>query len=57
MAGLLVEKDGENLKTIITRIEKGQYQPNIDTIFEFGELVGAHERMDRNEFAGKVVAF
>ena len=52
---LHVDKDGKNLQTIIIRIEKGQYQPNIDAIFEFGELVGAHERMDRNEFAGKVV--
>ena len=52
---LHVDKDGHNLQTIINRVESGLYQPNIDAIFGFNELVKAHEQMDQNAFAGKVV--
>lgn len=52
---LHVDKDGENLQTIVSRVENGDYQPHIDSIYEFEELVKAHEAMDKNAFAGKVV--
>ncbi|MEL6561356.1 MAG: zinc-binding dehydrogenase [Bacteroidota bacterium] len=50
-----VEKDGEKIQKIIDRVEKGIYHPNIDRVFGFDELVKAHEMMDENAFAGKVV--
>ena len=43
------------LQTIVERVEAGQYKPNIDTVFAFDDLVSAHEQMEANAFAGKVV--
>ena len=52
---LHVDKDGENLQHIINMVEQGNYQPNIDCIFKFEDLIEAHTKMDKNAFAGKVV--
>lgn len=48
-------KDTKNLQTIITKMERGIYKPCIDAVFGFNELVKAHELMEQNSFAGKVV--
>jgi len=48
-------KDGRKLQEIVRRVEEGYYLPYIDAIYPFEELVRAHEAMERNAFAGKVV--
>ncbi len=53
--GLHSSKDTQNLQTIIDRVEKGFYKPYIDAVFDFEDMVIAHQKMDRNEFTGKVV--
>ncbi|WP_462248144.1 zinc-binding dehydrogenase [Ekhidna sp.] len=50
-----VKKDGKNIQKIVRRVEKGIYNPFIDSVFDFSELRKAHEMMDNNVFAGKVV--
>ena len=50
-----VKKDGGNMQEIVRRVEKGIYQPHIDTVFPFEDLPKAHAQMDKNAFAGKVV--
>lgn len=52
---LHVAKDGSKLQEIVERVEEGHYLPYIDAIYPFGELVRAHEAMERNAFAGKVI--
>lgn len=52
---LHVDKDGENLQKIVNLMEEGVYKPHIDSVFSFDELVIAHQKMDKNQFAGKVV--
>ena len=52
---LSVTKDGVNLQQIVQRVEQGIYNPYIDAVFDFSELSKAHEMMDKNAFAGKVV--
>lgn len=52
---LHVDKDGQNLQTILDRVASGDYQPYIDCIYPFEKLVEAHQMMDKNTFAGKVV--
>lgn len=52
---LHVDKDGQNLQTILNRVSDGSYQPYIDAIYPFEKLVEAHQLMDKNAFAGKVV--
>lgn len=52
---LHADKDREKLQTIVDRVEAGVYQPNIDAIYPFEELVEAHKQIDANAFAGKVV--
>ncbi|MEM7157075.1 MAG: zinc-binding dehydrogenase [Myxococcota bacterium] len=42
-------------QTIADRLAAGRYSPNIDTVFEFEEVVAAHERMENNRAAGKLV--
>ena len=42
-------------QTIADRLAAGRYSPNIDTVFEFSDLVAAHERMENNRAAGKLV--
>jgi len=43
------------LQGIVERVEAGDYQPGIDTIIGFDDLRSAHEGIDANAFAGKVV--
>lgn len=50
-----VEKDGKNIQEIVDRVEQKIYDPFIDTVFDYSELKKAHELMDKNAFAGKVV--
>jgi len=50
-----VKKDGAKIQEIISKVEQGIYKPFIDTVYPFEELQQAHEKMDRNEFTGKVV--
>ncbi|KXX71364.1 zinc-binding dehydrogenase [Flammeovirga sp. SJP92] len=52
---LHVDKDGGTLQHIIDQVEQGHYKPNIDAVYSFEELIEAHEKMDKNTFAGKVV--
>ena len=52
---LHVDKDGDNLQTMIDRVESGHYNPHIDAVYDFEQLVEAHQKMDNNEFNGKVV--
>ncbi len=50
-----VKKDLEKIQTIIKRVEEGIYNPHIDSVYDFEELISAHEKMDKNGFTGKVV--
>ncbi|MCB0560007.1 MAG: zinc-binding dehydrogenase [Lewinellaceae bacterium] len=43
------------LQTIVGRVAKGIYQPNIHKVFSFTELPQAHEMMEQNRAAGKLV--
>lgn len=48
-------KDTPRLQEMVKLVEEGHYHPHIDTVFPFEELVKAHQMMDKNAFAGKVV--
>ena len=50
-----VENDGAKIQEIVRRVEQGIYNPHIDSVFPFEKLKVAHEKMDKNEFSGKVV--
>jgi len=50
-----VENEGKIIQEIVNRVEQGIYHPHIDAVFNFEDLPKAHEGMDRNKFAGKVV--
>lgn len=50
-----VAKDGAKIQQIVERVEQGIYNPHIAATFDFEELPKAHEMMDKNAFAGKVV--
>ncbi len=52
---LSVAKDGAKLQTIVDRVGRGEYQPHIDRVYDFADLRMAHQAMDANAFAGKVV--
>ena len=52
---LHVEKDGQNLQTIVERVEEAVYNPCIDAVYDFEDLVEAHKQMEQNAFCGKVV--
>ncbi len=43
------------LQTIVDHVAAGHYQSGIDTIIGFHQLASAHERIDANAYAGKVV--
>ncbi|MCI4667237.1 MAG: zinc-binding dehydrogenase [Bacteroidia bacterium] len=50
-----VEKNGAMIQEVVKRVEAGIYHPHIDSIYDFSQLIEAHQRMDDNQFAGKVV--
>ena len=43
------------LQTILDRVAQGIYRPNIHKVFSFDELPQAHEMMEQNRAAGKLV--
>ena len=45
----------ERIQEVIDHIEQGHYKVTIDGRFHFSELVKAHEQMEQNLFAGKLV--
>ena len=50
-----VKKDLGNIQKIVKRVEEGIYNPHIDSVYDFEDLISAHEKMDKNGFTGKVV--
>jgi NADPH:quinone reductase-like Zn-dependent oxidoreductase len=43
------------LQRIIRKVEGGVYRPNIDRVFRLEDIVAAHEYMEGNQAAGKLV--
>ncbi len=52
---LSAKKDGPKLQKIVERVESGVYKLHTDAVYGFDDLIRAHEDMERNAFAGKVV--
>ena len=50
-----VKNEGPIIQKIVDRVEKGIYNPHIDSVYPFEQLQEAHQKMDRNGFTGKVV--
>lgn len=44
-----------NLQTIVDQVVSGHYSPNIDRVFDFKDLPLAHQMMEQNLAAGKLV--
>lgn len=44
------------LQRIIDQVEAGVYRPNIDRVFRLDDIVAAHQYMEGNQAAGKLVA-
>ncbi len=49
------DKDTSVLQAVVNNVERGVYNTCIDAVFSFGDVVKAHELMEQNAFAGKVV--
>lgn len=47
--------DTPTLQATVDRVADGTYRAGIDRVIGFDDLVGAHEEMEANAFAGKVV--
>ena len=43
------------LQRIVDEVEAGAYRPNVDRVFDLAEIVAAHEYMEDDAAAGKVV--
>lgn len=43
------------LQRIINQVEAGVYRPNIDRVFRLHDIVAAHQYMESNQAAGKLV--
>lgn len=43
------------LRRIISQVEAGVYRPNIDRVFPLDDIVAAHQYMEANQAAGKLV--
>nr|WP_246115625.1 zinc-binding dehydrogenase [Trebonia kvetii] len=43
------------LQRIIRQVEGGVYRPTIDRVFRLEDIVAAHEYMESNQAAGKLV--
>ncbi len=43
------------LRQIVHEVEKGLYRPNIDRVFDLGDIAAAHRYMENDEATGKVV--
>ncbi len=43
------------LRRIVAQVEAGAYHPNIDRVFDLKDIVAAHQHMEDNQAAGKVV--
>ena len=43
------------LQRIIRQVEAGVYRPNIDRVFPLDDIVAAHQYMENNQAAGKLV--
>ncbi len=43
------------LQMIVDGVENGRFQANIDHVFQFSEIVAAHEYMESNQAKGKLV--
>lgn len=52
---ITVNNEGPIIQEIVHRVEQGLYHPHIDSVYPFEKLREAHEKMDNNSFAGKVV--
>lgn len=44
-----------NLRYIVDQVQRGEYRANIDTVFDFADLVAAHRAMEANAASGKLV--
>ena len=49
------ENGTKALQMIVDGVANGRFQPNIDRIFQFDEIVAAHEYMESNQAKGKLV--
>ena len=43
------------IKSVLAEFEKGTVEVNIDRVFEFAEVVEAHQYMESNQAKGKLV--
>ncbi|HEY3715581.1 MAG TPA: zinc-binding dehydrogenase [Jatrophihabitantaceae bacterium] len=43
------------LQRVVDEVEAGSYRPNVDRVFDLGDIVAAHHYMENNQATGKLV--